>query len=93
LDPQDDNTYEYRITSHSEDGGVIKVETECYKKSNASMIFAEYDDMGRLKRVELRDISDKSGSFSESFNYTSGFFKIFIWDMDTLRPYSCVYRE
>ncbi len=72
---------------------MIKVETECYKKSNASMIFAEYDDMGRLKRVELRDISDKSGSFSESFNYTSGFFKIFIWDMDTLRPYSCVYRE
>ena len=43
----DDYAYEYKIKNHSEEQGVVKIEVECYKRSNASMIFAEYCNMGR----------------------------------------------
>ena len=90
-------TYPYRVLSCSLTArpGYAMVIGECYeKKENAEMLFAVYNDNGRLESVQIKNINKNSGrNFTESLPYTGGQIRIFIWNMNTHEPYAEVYSK
>ena len=58
----------------------------------ANLIFASYDEDGRLLSIEMADVPD-AAEFKKVFEYTGGCFKIYIWDINTLYPFVDVYEN
>ncbi len=53
------------------------------------MIFAEYENDGRLSSVKFEKLEDaEKNVFVKSFSYSSLTFGIFIWKGDMQEPYS-----
>ena len=53
----------------------------------ADLIFANYDANGRLVCLDVVDMPD-TDEFKKVFNYQGGGFGIYIWDLQTLKPYA-----
>ena len=89
--------YPYRVIAHSTNmlPGYVSITAERYeKKENVIMIFALYNEDGTLSRVNTKILSSNNGNtIMETFPYTDGQFKVFIWDMNTQEPYSEVYSS
>ena len=60
------------------------------RSGDANLIFANYDANGRLIGIDVVDIPD-TDEFTMVFNYQGGGFGIYIWDLQTLKPYVCAY--
>ena len=83
----------YEITDCTVKDGTAEVTVRRSSGADAAnLIFADYDADGRLIGLETADIPD-ANEFKVEFNYRGEGFGIYIWDLRTLKPYACVYRN
>ena len=89
--PAEEELLPYEIMGCTVSEGIVEVKIhQASKVVAANLIFANYDANGRLVGLEVVDMPDID-EFKKVFNYQGGGFGIYIWDLQTLKPYVYAY--
>lgn len=86
--------YDIKINTGGNIGsGYVGIIVKCNEyKENASLIFAEYDDDGKLYRVQMEPLT-KGDTYVKRMKYSGKAAKAFVWDVEHMQPYSEMYEK